>query len=95
MANPRLLVAFTSALAVAVVAFAIAVVVGEWWVLPVALVGHVIGFGTVMAFIGARISDDRDKPDPVTEARLEEEAVEGQGPNGSRRPEDEPRVFGH
>lgn len=96
MANPRLLVAFTSAVVVVVLAFAAAVVVGEWWILPVAIVAHAIGFGTVMAFAAPRIAEDRDKPDPVTEARLEEEErVKGQGPDGSRRPEDGPRVFGH
>jgi hypothetical protein len=95
MANPRLLVGFTSAAVVVVAAFAAAIAVGEWWILPVAIAAHAIGFTAVMLFAGARIADDRDKPDPVTEARLEEEAAEGPGPNGSRRPEDEPRVFGH
>ncbi len=95
MANPRLLMGFTSAAVVVVAAFAAAAAVGEWWILPVAIAAHAIGFTAVMLFAGARIADDRDKPDPVTEARLEEEAAEGAGPNGSRRPEDEPRVFGH
>lgn len=94
MANPRMLVGFTSALAVAVIAFGIAIAVGEWWILPVALLAHAIGFFSVMTFIGSRIADDRDKPDPVAEARMEEEAVE-HSENGSRKPEDEPRVFGH
>lgn len=95
MANPRLLVAFTSGLAVAVVAFAAAVAVGEWWILPVALVAHAVGFGGVMWFVLSRAADDQDKPDPVTETRLEEEGVEEPASDGSRRPEDEPRVFGH
>lgn len=95
MANPRLLVGFTSAAVVVVAAFAVAIAVGEWWILPVAIAAHAIGFTAVMLFVGARIAEDRDKPDPVTEARLEEEGAEQSGPNGSRRPEDEPRVFGH
>ena len=73
----------------------IAIAVGEWWVLPVALGAHAAGFLIVMALIAGRATEDRDKPGPVAEARLEEEAVERTGPNGSRRSEDEPRVFGH
>ena len=87
MGNPRFLVGFTSAAAVVVVAFAVAIAIGEWWVLPVALAGHAIGFVLVMAVLMPRISGGQDKPDPVTEARLEEEGVES-GPNGSRRPDD-------
>lgn len=97
MAAPRMLVVFTSALAVVVMAFAVAIVVGEWWILPVALAAHLTGSGVVLLYLGRRILEDRDKPDPVTAARLEEEAVE-ESRNGSRRTdgsEGEERVFGH
>jgi membrane protein implicated in regulation of membrane protease activity len=93
MAAPRMLVVFSSAALVVAVAFAIAVVIGEWWILPVALLVHLGATGLVLAFLGRRILEDRDKPDPVTEARLEEERAE-ESQNGSRRPEEERGVFG-
>ena len=91
-----MLVVFTSAAVVVAAAFAVAVVVGEWWILPVALAAHIVGTGVVMGFLGRRILEDRDKPDPVTEARLEEERAEEHSHNGSRRPEgdEEKGVFG-
>lgn len=95
MSTPRLLVGFTSALAIAVFAFAVAIWLGEWWVLPVALAAHGLGFGFVMVLVGRSAGEDRDKPDPVTEARLEEEDAVEDSHDGSRRREDEPRVFGH
>lgn len=90
--NPRLLAAFAIATLVVVAAFAAAIAVGEWWILPLALLALAAGLLIVMRFVGARVADDSDKPDPVTEARVEEEGVE-QGHNGSRRPEDERRVW--
>ena len=91
-----MLVVFSSAAVVVTVAFALAIVVGEWWILPLALVVHLVATGIVLAFMGGKMLEDRDKPDPVTEARLEEEAVE-ESRNGSRRPqgEEERGVFGH
>ena len=94
MATPRMLVVFSSAAVVVAVAFALAIVVGEWWILPFALVLHLGASAVVLAFMGSKVLQDRDKPDPVTEARLEEEAVE-ESQNGSRREGDEERgVFG-
>ena len=89
-----MLIVFTSAAAVVVVAFAIAIAVGEWWILPVALVAHLTGTGVTMFFLGRRVLEDRDKPDPVTAARLEEEGAIEESRDGSRRPDGEPRVFG-
>jgi membrane protein implicated in regulation of membrane protease activity len=93
--NPRMLAWFATTALVVVVAFAAAIAIGEWWILPVALLAHAVGFVVVMRFIGERVADDSDKPDPVTEARLEEERAEelAQGHNGSRRPGDERRVW--
>lgn len=91
-----MLVVFTSATVVVVAAFAVAVIVGEWWILPVALAAHLMGTAVVMVFLGRRILEDKDKPDPVTEARLEEEHAEEHSRDGSRRREgdEEKGVFG-
>lgn len=87
MATPRMLVVFSSAAVVVAAAFALAIAIGEWWILPVALVVHLGATALVLAFLGRRILEDRDKPDPVTEARLEEERAEEHSHNGSRRRE--------
>ena len=97
MATPRMLVVFSSAAIVVAAAFGIAVAVGEWWILPVALVLHLAATAVVITFLGRRVLEDRDKPDPVTEARLEEERAEEESQNGSRRPregDEERGVFG-
>lgn len=104
MATPRMLVALSLSAVIVAIVFGIAAAVGEWWILPVALVVHAAGFSLVMAVLVPRLRDT-DKPDPVTEARLEEEAVEEQkrdgsgrrsdGPRRRRESGDEERVFGH
>lgn len=83
MATPRMLVVFSSAAVVVAAAFALAIAIGEWWILPVALVVHLGATALVLAFLGRRILEDRDKP----EARLEEERAEEHSHNGSRRRE--------
>jgi len=69
--SPRMLVAFTLAAAIVVGAI-VGVTTGFWCALASALLIH---FGTtafVMTFLARRM-DQQDKPDPVTEARLEAE----------------------
>jgi membrane protein implicated in regulation of membrane protease activity len=48
----------------------------EWWALPIAFAVHLIG--SAIAFVPTfRAAESGDKPDPVTEARLEEQEAEG------------------
>lgn len=68
--SPRLLIAFTFA-TVVVVGAVIALVTGSWWVLAAAILVHLAATGAVMLLIGRRL-DEGYKPDPVSEAQLEE-----------------------
>ena len=71
--SPRLLVIFTAATAI-VVGVVAALATNNWIFLPIALGVHAIGTVLVMMAILPRLKDE-DKPDPVTEARLEEEGA--------------------
>ena len=68
--SPRLLVIFTAATAV-VAGLIAALATDNWIFLPLAVAIHAVGTVAVLFAIGQRL-EDRDKPDPVTEARLEE-----------------------
>jgi hypothetical protein len=68
-----MLVIFTVATAV-VVGVVAALATNNWIFLPIALGVHAIGTVLVMMAIMPRLKDE-DKPDPVTEARLEEEGA--------------------
>ena len=69
--SPRMLLWMT--LGSAVVAAAILVTVtGEWWTLLIPLVIHALG--TTLVLTGVfKVLGERDKPDPVTQARLDDE----------------------
>jgi hypothetical protein len=97
MATPRLLIVFTLA-TVGVVLIVAALATGSWWLLPVALLAHGTATVITVAAIG-KTTEQKDKPDPVTEARLEEEIKEsGEGTGGrgrgdeGGRDDDEPRM---
>lgn len=72
--TPRLLIIFTGA-ALLVVAAIVALATGWWWLLPVVLVVHFGVFVVTMAPLRKAL-DQGDKPDPVTDARLEEEGAD-------------------
>ena len=82
--SPRMLVAFTLATA-ATVALVAVLATGTWWALPIALAGHIAALVLVMRPVYGAMSQ-QEKPDPVAEARLEEE---GRGPTGEHAPEPE------
>jgi hypothetical protein len=69
--SPRMLLWMT--LGSAVVAAAILVTVtGEWWTLLIPLAIH--GLGTTLVLTGVfKVLGERDKPDPVTQARMDDE----------------------
>jgi membrane protein implicated in regulation of membrane protease activity len=69
--SPRMLVLFTFITALVVGGIA-ALALDTWWVLLIALVLHAVGTTIVLSGVYKRIEQE-DKPDPVTEARLEEE----------------------
>ena len=80
--SPRMLVAFTVATA-ATVALVAVLATETWWALPIVLAGHIAALVLVMRPVYGAMSQ-QDKPDPMTEARLEEE---GRGPTGEHPPE--------
>ena len=69
--SPKMLLWMT--LAAAVIAAALIVVITDkWWTLFIPLAIHALG--TTLVLTGVfRVLGERDKPDPVTQARLDEE----------------------
>ena len=86
--TPRLLVVFSLATLLVVLMVA-ALATQSWVVLGIALAVHLTATAITVAAIRAR-STQGDKPDPVSEARIEEEQAgsEGSGQDGG----DEPRM---
>jgi hypothetical protein len=77
MGTPRLMIVFTLATA-GVVMIVAALATESWWLLPIALLAHITA--TVVTLLAIRrAAAQKDKPDPVTEARLEEEHEESSG----------------
>ncbi len=72
MGSPRLFIVISAATVLVVAAIA-SLATGSWWLLLVALGAHAIGTVAVLAYSMSKVTDDKDKPDPVTEARIEEE----------------------
>ena len=87
--TPWLLIVVT--FAVALVAGAIlATATGNWLLLAPPLVRHFLGFWLVVGATGRALAQT-DKPDPVTEAKQDEEARPSEGGESKgERPEDKP-----
>lgn len=69
--SPKMLVWMTLAAALIVGAI-IALATGKWWTLLIPVAIHALG--TTLVTTGVfRVLGERDKPDPVTQARLDEE----------------------
>ena len=75
MSAPRLMLVLTGSVALVVGAIAL-LAFDTWLVLAIALVAHALGTIVVVVFGLGRASQTGDKPDPVSEARLEEERAE-------------------
>jgi membrane protein implicated in regulation of membrane protease activity len=71
MGTPKLMLALLGAAALVVGAIA-ALALESWWVLIVAMLALVVASVFVLGYTGKTLQN-ADKPDPVTEARLEEE----------------------
>ena len=69
--NPRMLIVFTLAAAIVVGAI-VALATGYWWAIGIALAAHFTGTFFVIRVIFNRV-DQADKPDPLSEVRLEDE----------------------
>ena len=72
---PRQLILITGATALLVGVIA-SLATGSWLLLVVALVIHGLGTVVVVGYTMRAVSQDEDKPDPVTQARQEEERGE-------------------
>ncbi len=72
MGSPRLFIVISAA-TVLVVGAVVSLATGSWWFLIAALAAHAVGTLVVMGYTMSKVADDKDKPDPVTEARIEEE----------------------
>jgi hypothetical protein len=69
--SPRMLLWMTLAAAL-IVAAVLVLVTGEWWTLLIPVGIH--GLGTFLVTAGVfKVLDERDKPDPVTQAHLDDE----------------------
>ena len=66
----RLMVGFSFAMFV-VVGGIVTLATGSWWFLILAVGLHALGTLAVLGTIGSRLRQ-QDKPDPVTEVRMEE-----------------------
>jgi membrane protein implicated in regulation of membrane protease activity len=78
MATPRLMVVVFAALGV-VVAAVVALALNSWWILVAVLLVHGIATALVVGIAFRRAADTGGKPDPVTEARIEEEQAGRRG----------------
>jgi hypothetical protein len=58
--------------AAAIVGAILVLVTGEWWTLIIPVVIHGVGSALVLAGV-FKVLGERDKPDPVTQARLDDE----------------------
>lgn len=89
MGTPRMMIVLVGATALVVGAVA-ALALESWWIL-VAVVGvHALASAIVVGYAWKRAGQSADKPDPATEARLEEEgaADPGEGPRAGRTARD-------
>jgi len=69
--SPRMLLWMTFAAALIVGAI-VALATDKWWVLLIPLALHALGSTLVLTGV-FRVIGERDKPDPVTQARMDDE----------------------
>jgi membrane protein implicated in regulation of membrane protease activity len=73
MATPRLMIVVAGAAALVIAAIAV-LAFGTWWALAIALAAHALGTLIVVGYALQRANQDDGKPDPMAEARIEEQA---------------------
>jgi hypothetical protein len=64
---------------------AIALATDEWVLLPAALLVHFLGTVLVVGVVGGALSQ-QTKPDPTTEAKIDEEGVRERQPQNEEEP---------
>jgi membrane protein implicated in regulation of membrane protease activity len=69
--SPRMLLWITLATAL-IVGGILVLATGEWWTLLIPLAFHALGTTLVVAGV-FKVLGERDKPDPVTQAHLDDE----------------------
>jgi membrane protein implicated in regulation of membrane protease activity len=72
MPTPRMLVVMVAATGV-VVAVVVALATGSWAALAIVLAIHFVVTAAVIYYTFDKLGETGDKPDPVAEARIEEE----------------------
>ena len=75
MGTPRMMVIMLGA-ATLVVAAVAALALDNWAILFVVLAVHLVVSAVVVGYSLRKVGEDEGKPDPLTEARLEEEQAE-------------------
>jgi membrane protein implicated in regulation of membrane protease activity len=78
MATPRLMIVLFAATGL-VVAAVVLLLTRSWWALAAAVVVHAVATTGVVWYSLRRAGLSQDKPDPVAEARIEEERLEAHG----------------
>jgi membrane protein implicated in regulation of membrane protease activity len=63
-----------------VVGLVVVLATGEWWALAVAMGALAVGSAIAIGYAWRKAGDTGGKPDPVTEARVEEEQAHGRQP---------------
>jgi hypothetical protein len=86
MPTPRMMVVVFAATGI-VVAAVVALTLRSWWVLLGVLFVHALATEAVVAYTLMRAGEGQGKPDPVTEASLEEERAHRGRPRERRGPD--------
>jgi membrane protein implicated in regulation of membrane protease activity len=92
MGTPRMMILLFGALALMVGAIA-SLALGSWWILIAVLAVHALLSAVVVGYGWSQASKTGGKPDPVTEARVEEEQAAGEQPSRAERAAGDREVF--
>jgi membrane protein implicated in regulation of membrane protease activity len=87
MGTPRLMILVFGGLALTVGAIA-SLALGSWWILVAVLGVHALATLAVVGYAWYQAGRSVDKPDPVTEARIEEDQETEQKPRAARTARD-------
>jgi membrane protein implicated in regulation of membrane protease activity len=83
MGTPRMMILIFGALALMVGAIA-SLALGTWWILVAVVAAHAVISTVVVGYAWRQAGRSVDKPDPLTEARIEEEQEADRRPRAAR-----------